>query len=250
MYYVHNNFKWAKKIERGLNLIFPMSTYCILCGNLIDDTRKYSLCDYCIRKVKFSNIVIDLDKEAKKEERDKALNLSISCMNYGVMEREIGASLKYSKNTYIARIIAEIMYDRIMNDEIFSTNFLSSDYIIPVPISKERLKERGFNQTEKIGKYLSKKIGVPLLKNVLIREKDTIKQAGLNKLERKENLEGAFKVKGEVVKGKAIILVDDFYTTGITAYECAKILKMKGASEVNMISLASGSNYKKRLANY
>ena len=243
MYYVHTNFKWAKKIEEGVNLLFPMSTYCILCGNLIDKSRKYALCDFCIRKISLSKIHVDLKKEEKCEGRKRMLDSAISCMNYGIMEREIGLSLKYSKNTYVARIIAEIMYDRIMNDEIYSTDFLSSKYIIPIPISKERKRERGFNQTEKIGKYLSKKINVKLLNNVLVRDKDTIKLVGLNGIERRENLKGAFKVKSDIVKKESLILLDDFYTTGATAYEAGKVLKEAGAKEIHMISLASRNKY-------
>ena len=68
MYYVHTNFKWAKKIEEGVNLLFPMSTYCILCGNLIDKSRKYALCDVCIRKISLSKIHVDLEKEETYEE--------------------------------------------------------------------------------------------------------------------------------------------------------------------------------------
>ena len=109
-----------------------------------------------------------------------------------------------------------------------------SDYIlIPVPLEKKKLKQRGFNQAEEIGKELSKFLKISLLNNVLAKIKETPPQVELSDEERKENIKGVFTVRnGVLIKNRKILLVDDIYTTGSTLEECAKVLKETGAKEV------------------
>ena len=119
--------------------------------------------------------------------------------------------------------------------------------LIPVPLAKNKLKKRGFNQSEEIGKELSKNLlpalptgqaggrqgKIPLVSDCLIKEKETPPQMELPKEERIKNIKGAFRVKNaEKIKGEKILLIDDVYTTGATMEECAKILKRAGALEV------------------
>jgi len=127
-----------------------------------------------------------------------------------------------------------------------------SDYIlIPVPLERRKLKWRGFNQAEELGKELSKFFGIPLITNCLIKIKETLPQVELSDEERRENIKGAFLVKDkELIKnpegnplafygaGKKILLVDDVYTTGSTMEECARVLKKAGAKEVIGIVIA------------
>ncbi|GAH54413.1 unnamed protein product, partial [marine sediment metagenome] len=93
-----------------------------------------------------------------------------------------------------------------------------SDYIlIPAPLEKSKLKWRGFNQAEEIGKELARFLKIPLINNVLVKIKETLPQVELSDEERKENIKGAFLVKnGGIIKEKKILLVDDIYTTGST----------------------------------
>jgi ComF family protein len=113
--------------------------------------------------------------------------------------------------------------------------------IIPIPLHKKRLKWRGFNQAEEIGKELSRFLKIPLLKDCLIKIKESLPQIELSEEERKENVLGTFLVKNrEKVKKRKILLVDDVYTTGATMEECARILKKAGAREVIGIVVARG----------
>jgi ComF family protein len=111
--------------------------------------------------------------------------------------------------------------------------------LIPVPLQKRRLKWRGFNQAEEIAKNLSVFLEIPLLFDVLIKEKETLPQVRLSDKERRRNLSGSFFCKNkERVLGKKILLVDDIYTTGSTMKEAAKVLKESGAKEVIGIVIA------------
>lgn len=108
--------------------------------------------------------------------------------------------------------------------------------IIPVPLHKSRLKERGFNQSKIIAeiyyKNLKGKYDVALDCDGLVRNKFTQQQAKLNKQERLVNINGAFSWVKNNPPGKVVILVDDVYTSGATMEECAKVLKKAGAQKV------------------
>ncbi len=114
----------------------------------------------------------------------------------------------------------------------------TADIIIPVPLHKSRLKERGFNQSELIAASLSKFRDIPVISNALIRIKQTIPQFELKKHEREENVRGAFEVMNrESIYNKDIILLDDICTTGSTINECKKMLLMSGARSVTAVCL-------------
>lgn len=113
------------------------------------------------------------------------------------------------------------------------------DSIIPIPIHHARKRERGFNQSEIMGKSISEKTAIPMCTDALIRAKYTYSQAKLNREERKSNLTEKFKVIGsEKVFDKRLLLIDDVLTTGTTANHCAEILLKAGARRVDLAVIA------------
>jgi ComF family protein len=120
---------------------------------------------------------------------------------------------------------------------------LSQDYpvavMIPVPLHIRRLRERGFNQALLLAKELSSRTGIPYAERALKKVKDTPVQIGLKRKERNKNLKGAFQVKAqELIQGKAVMLVDDVYTTGATVNECSRALLKAGAERVAVLTVA------------
>jgi ComF family protein len=116
---------------------------------------------------------------------------------------------------------------------------LTGAVFVPVPISKKRLRRRGFNQAEEIARELALAFNIPLLNNVLFKTKETQAQAELSAEERKENVKGVFACKNpEMVNGQKILLIDDVFTTGSTMEECSRVLKEGGAKEVWGIAVA------------
>lgn len=113
--------------------------------------------------------------------------------------------------------------------------------LIPVPLHKKRLKERGFNQAELLALELEKYFGFKAESGVLERRRYTTAQVDLGGSDRKLNVKDAFDCfAGEKIKDQKIILIDDVFTTGATMQECAKILKRAGAREVYGLVLARG----------
>ncbi|MGA1863453.1 MAG: ComF family protein [bacterium] len=113
-------------------------------------------------------------------------------------------------------------------------------FIIPVPLSPDRLKDREFNHSLCLAESISRDLGFPVVNTSILRRKNgTIPQVGLTPKERWSNVRGAFHIKGsESVKGKRIVLVDDVLTTGATSNECARMLKKAGAARVEVLTLA------------
>jgi ComF family protein len=115
--------------------------------------------------------------------------------------------------------------------------------VIPVPLHERKRAQRGFNQSELIGRAALKQLGRPqrfqALTGVLVRRRETESQIGLTRHQRRENLRGAFAVSdpGQIAK-RDVILVDDVYTTGTTASECARVLRRAGANRVWVITVA------------
>ena len=114
---------------------------------------------------------------------------------------------------------------------------ISFDFVTAVPLHKREFLNRGFNQSERLGQALAKRLDVPY-ETVLTKITTTAPQKELKAVERSGNLLGVFDVCGDVA-GKTILLVDDVITTGTTLDECAKMLKIFGAEEVYAVTAAA-----------
>lgn len=117
----------------------------------------------------------------------------------------------------------------------------SNFVLISVPLTKKRLKWRGFNPAEEIGKELSNFLKISLISDCLIKIKETLPQVELSDEKRKENIKGVFSCQNKNrIQGKKILLVDDIYTTGSTLEECARVLRESGVKEVFGIVITGG----------
>lgn len=116
------------------------------------------------------------------------------------------------------------------------------DLILPVPLHRKRLRERGFNQALVLARRIAKRFALPLDFRTLRREAFSAPQVGLGRAERTVNVRGAFSVRPpERTAGRRILLVDDVYTTGSTLAECATTLLAAGADSVAVLTLARAS---------
>ncbi|MBR3785443.1 MAG: ComF family protein [Firmicutes bacterium] len=197
--------------EAALDLLYPPALYCSCCGNLIDESRAYHLCDHCIAHFRWDG------EEPREVDGMKMLR----CTQYGLYERTLIFDLKYNGKKYLARDIGEIMADRLALAE------LDFDVIVPVPMYERKERERGFNQAALIGKYLGKRTGKPCWDHCLVRTEATRPMRGLSPTEREENVKGKFALSEKydtMLEGKRVLLIDDFYTTGSTARACHEAL--------------------------
>ena len=123
--------------------------------------------------------------------------------------------------------------------------FKDCEFIIPVPLSRQKLRARRYNQAAILAKDLAPDVGLKFEPQILRRRKNTLSQVGLTRDQRRRNLQGAFEVhqsKTAAIDGRSILLIDDVITTGTTVDTCARVLKHAGAARVDILSLAIVTN--------
>ncbi len=114
--------------------------------------------------------------------------------------------------------------------------------VVPIPLSKQRLEERGYNQVDLIFKDVFKRKNFFYKSNLLIKKRNTKVQSKLRKKDRKENMKNVFIVNKRFnIKDKNILLLDDIYTSGATMLYAAKALKKAGAKSVMGFVVSSGA---------
>ena len=111
--------------------------------------------------------------------------------------------------------------------------------IVPVPLHKDRLLDRGYNQARLLAAAIAEKSATPVLDFAIERFRATNSQVGLSPSERAENVLGKFRADPRLVTGRTLLLVDDVFTTGATMRECASVLRESGAEAVYGIALAT-----------
>lgn len=230
----------SKKIRDGfISLFFPEP--CSGCGRHIKDFAHECLCPECFETIKKPSGILcavclkQLKPGAGGEcrecaEYEKHFELIAAGGDYEGALKELIRKMKFCGRENGAKTAA-----RIMSSSAGTEFFSWPDAITCVPLSRNSMKDRGYNQSEAVARILSKKYGVPFVRAVKkIRETEP-----QNKLERKErirNLKGAFEASG--CKGMKILVVDDVFTTGATLNETAKALLSAGASAVRGIVAA------------
>ena len=112
------------------------------------------------------------------------------------------------------------------------------DLVIPVPLGKRRLKERGYNQVALVAQPLAYQVGLTYAPKALWKSRETRSQVGLNVSQRRENVRSAYQADSAIVKRKAVLLMDDVATTGSTILSCTEALMSAGAREVYAITIA------------
>jgi ComF family protein len=135
-------------------------------------------------------------------------------------------TLKYRENTPLSQAFAQLMAQH------WPLPFPADAVLMPVPLSSERMRERGFNQAEVLAWELGAERNLPVAANVVRRVKHTRSQVGLSGAERIDNVAGAFAVDTDSAQDLSVIIIDDVCTTGATLGACANALLQGGAKQV------------------
>lgn len=142
---------------------------------------------------------------------------------------------KFREKPYLSKTFSKILnkYKKIYLQLDFY------DIIIPIPISKQRKKERGYDQCLLIAKEIAKDSHIKLENKIIKKTTNNIPQSKLNKNEREKNVKNVYKLLNmEKIINKNILLIDDIFTTGATANQCSRILKLAGVKQVDILTIA------------
>ena len=220
-----------------LELLFLKS--CVQCGKV-----GAAVCDDCLAEIKAIQTQV-CPKCGKISDRgtwcpsckgDSQLTGIIIAAEYQKgPTKEMIHYLKYNSVTELAPLLADLMIDQLIDED------LPKDIIITVvPLHRKKKLERGYNQSELIGKIVAEKLGIEY-QNLLIRKKYTESQVKLKGAQRRKNLDNVFELTKSIdVSGRSIILVDDVSTTGTTLEECARILRVANARRVWGLVVSKG----------
>lgn len=158
--------------------------------------------------------------------------------------RELIHKFKYERQLALRRALASLML-RVLEEPRLTRENLAEWLLVPVPLHRSREVEREFNQSWELCQRLSRLTGIPAVK-ALLRTRETDQQAGLGRAGRLKNLRGAFAMQKSRfwqpktdLRGRRILLVDDVFTTGATASECARVLRREGGAEKVVVITAT-----------
>ena len=197
----------CEKCSKAISAVGSVGTRCGICGDLLFD----EICGRCKRL-------------------GPAYDKVVSAGYYSDGLDEIIRAIKYSRNIGLGLSSVPLFEAALQGIE--------ADLIIPVPLGKARLRERGHNQAAMLAFPLALALKVPYSSKALRRIRETRSQVNLNVNERMNNVKNAFLARSNMIKGKKVLLVDDVITTGATINDCARALKEGGAQTVTVCTLA------------
>lgn len=217
-------------IWKLIDFIFPPT--CAGCGKIGE-----MMCSDCFNQIKKidtqdQNNQLTQDSHLSDFINFQHLNALYSFSYYSPPISSAIKKLKYKRDIGISNLLAKFLV------ELYNKNKMDIDMVIPVPLNKNKIKERGFNQSFFLALPFSMTIQKPINKQSLRRLKETRSQVGLNRQERFSNVSDAFKADPNQVQDKIILLIDDVATTGATMEACASALKSAGAKDIVGLTVA------------
>jgi len=215
--------------EALLRLIYPAA--CGVCTTLLE-LEEQGICSACRHRLavlRFSS------HDRILRHRLPSVDEGWTLYPYESPVKEILLGIKFSRKRWLVHVFEE----EIRTLALAMAGETAYDFVIPIPLDRQKLIEREFNQSDLIADTVARNIKIPLEKTLLRKRWNTSSQSILSRRERQANLKNAFKVVDQKkIQGKSLLLVDDVLTTGATAEEASQMLKRHGAKRVDLFTLA------------
>lgn len=222
-------------INHLIHLFFPK--VCLACSNVLTDNEEF-VCTNCRHALPVTNIHFDESDEVEKVlyGRVKLENATalLRFQKKGIVQQLIH-NLKYKGHQEVGQFLGSWLGEELKTIEDYKT----IDAVIPVPLHKNKLKKRGFNQVEKFGKQIAESLDVEYVDTVLIKITNTHSQVKKSRLARWNSTDEIFSIQNlDKIQDKHILLVDDLITTGATIEACANQLLKGNNIKISVVTMA------------
>ncbi len=223
-----------------LNLLYPPR--CYGCTRSLDVFSREVLCAACAEDIKQRSWLSNRVVTCHSHENSPLPNHYFDALHYvsayeGVI-RECMHNFKYKGRLMLERVFGKLLVE-------YAERYLDTknvDWIIPVPLHRIKKKERTFNQAEVLASIVARRFNVRMLRHSLIRIRMGQPQVALPKQKRVAGIRNSFMVRHPyILRHRNILLIDDVFTTGATANECARVIKEAGAKRVEVLTLAKST---------
>lgn len=153
---------------------------------------------------------------------------------------EVFIRLKYRRQPRVG-----IFFGRVMAQDLLDTGFFDGiDMMVPVPLSRQRQRQRGYNQSTQIARGIRQLTGIPIREDIVVRSRDNESQTRLSSHERRTNVEGIFTLTApEAAAHRHILLIDDILTTGSTLLSCAECLAKAEDVRISVLTMGMARHY-------
>jgi len=221
--------------ENVFNIFFPK--VCLSCNDTLSPNEQV-ICVTCRHDLPLTNFSIEPNNLVEKSFYGRYPIINGTALFYfykqGTIQKIIH-NLKYKNQQQVGTFIGNWLGEEILE----SNRFQNIDYIIPVPLHKNKLIKRGYNQVTTFGKSLSEKLNIPFKENILIRVSYTKTQTKKIRLDRWKNVQELFYVpNSNKTKNKHILLIDDVITTGATLEACCNAFKKSTGIKISIACMA------------
>jgi ComF family protein len=235
----------SKISDSLLAVVYPQA--CQLCENSVENSSDGVACKSCWEKTRIFSGAETLCHKCGAFLHEKPSDFETFCRAcdehfydaaraVGIYEHALSTSILHLKaEPFVAKNLQNLFVSAFEN-----SSFLDASLIVPVPLSKKRFLERGFNQASILAAHLANRAKINLDEQSLVRTVHTpMHRAAMDKKARELTVKNAFEVKRpRMIEDKTILLIDDVFTSGATVSNCAKVLKKKGAGKVYVLTIA------------
>ena len=222
--------------SRFLDFISPRQ--CAICGRRLMPTE-HSICSVCLLHLPRTNYQLT------------PYNSKMAQLFWHLAQIERAAAFYYHEaHSETASLIYKLKYNnrpdigedigRVMANEMAVAKYFDGiDALVPVPLSRKRMRQRGYNQSEQIARGISAVTLLPVITKALCRKNFTKSQTALNRQQRQENVAETFELRdGNLLRNKHVLLIDDVCTTGATLIACANAIKNIEGIRISVLTLS------------
>jgi len=235
--------------DAGLNLFYP--AVCQICSEQRATYTESYICADCRTKVwvidsgfcskcgiPFNGAITNEFECGECKDVDLEFDAARAAVRVNAFMLDVVHRYKYARAMWFEKFLGQLLVEAAI-PELSKEHW---DFIVPVPLHPVKLRQREFNQAERLAKYLGRAANIPVNTSILKRIQPTQSQTRLSREDRAENVRKAFALRRAVdLKDKHIVIIDDILTTGATTSACAGVLRKAGARKIQVWTVARGA---------